>query len=190
VTRPTSFSITATSSRSETLSALEITYWRIDAGPRRRCTGGRGLDDRELAARELRIVAERGAQRPRRCELGQQQLAPPRFVQLPVSRRHVRLAQQLLDHLLVDLGVLPQVDGREVEAESRRCLAQHPQPPVGEELAAARAQARVDHVEGGRELAALAYGRALATAAAMREPQPELLRGREEARVDPVSARR
>ena len=73
---------------------------------------GGSLEDGELAAGELRVAPEGGAQQPRRAQLGEQDALARGLVAGEVVALDARLRKQLRHDDLVDLRVLAQVERR------------------------------------------------------------------------------
>ena len=72
---------------------------------------------------------------------------------------HAGPGQQLGDHLLVDVGVLPHVQTGQVKSEDVHGFPQPGQPVVGQQRAAVGAQRGVDGVEIGQQLPRRRVGR-------------------------------
>ena len=134
---------------------------------------GRLRDDRELPGRQFGIAHERRTQGARRGQFRQQQGLPRGLVELEIVGCHARLAEELRDHLLVDVRVLAQVHRGEVEAEAAHGAAQPAQASVGQPVRIARAQAGIDHVEVGSEGGRIGIGLALAHRGAVLALQAE-----------------
>ena len=104
----------------------------------------------------LRASSDSSAPAPtsgrRVAEFGDQQLDPVRLGQRRVVGMHARPRQQLGDHLLVHVGVLPHVEAGQVKPEDAHRFPQPGQPIVGQHRAAVGAQRRVDDIEVGQQL--------------------------------------
>ncbi len=112
----------------------------------------RALEDAELAARELRVTRAQHAQRSRVVEQTQQQAASRRLVERGVVGFDARDLQQLGDHRFVLVGALPQVDGREMEAEHLHRALQRRQPRCDQRVRMVRLQRVLDHLQVGEQL--------------------------------------
>ena len=91
--------------------------------------------------------------------------------------------QDFRHRALVHVGILPEVDRGEMEAEHVEGAPQRPQPTAGDDRAAVRPQRGVDHVEIGREFLDASVGRRVADRLAERHHMVELARGPGEARI-------
>ena len=142
------------------------------------------LEDRELRARALAVGRKRGAQQPRRRELAQQQgdagvLAEREIVDLDAGD-----AQQLGDRGLVNVGVLPQVERRQVEAERAQREAQRREPVAGERRGAVGGERSADDREVGVEGLGRRVGRQLGVRRTRGDVARDLARGRGKPRID------
>ncbi len=90
----------------------------------------RHVQDLQLGGRFLRIGKMRRDQRSRIADLGQEQSDARMLGQLPVARAGAGGIEQLVHDPLVHVGILPQVDRREVEAEHAHGAAQSAQPSL------------------------------------------------------------
>jgi len=89
---------------------------------------GRGAENRKLGGRLSRIGHEWRGEGPRRCELRQQQSHALILAEPGIASARTRRLQQLADRVFVYVGVLTQVDTRQVEAEYVDGTAQSPEP--------------------------------------------------------------
>jgi hypothetical protein len=93
------------------------------------------MEDRQLAARLVRVVDAGRRQRPRRGELVEQQRDAGVLVQRQVVDAGARDRQQFGHGALMHVGVLPQVERRQVEAEDGTGMAQAAQAAAPEQAA-------------------------------------------------------
>ena len=138
---------------------------------------GRRRDDVQFLAGQFRQFGIGTDQRPAGRQFGRQQRHPLRFLQRRVVRVHARPREQLGDHLLMHLGVLPHVQPAQVEAESGHRLTQSGQAVVGEQRAAVRAQRSVDLIEVTEQLLRRPIGRQSTVEAVLRLAVQSVRRG-------------
>ena len=113
----------------------------------------RGLEDRQFALRQLAVDGGPHAQRPRVVEQPEQQRAPADFVERAVVGLDARHLEQFGQHGLVLVRTLPQVDGREMEAEHLHRAHQRVQARSGQRLRMVRQQRRLDDAQVRMEFA-------------------------------------
>ncbi len=156
-----------------------------NAGPSEKpvCRGGR-LEDGELGGSELRVPGERGAQGAGIGELGQQDALALPLGELAVAGDDARLAEQLVQHRVMHVGVLPKVDGCEMKTERSHGFSKQSQPALGKDCVAAGAKRAIDHIERGRQLRAIGIAARASHGAAMGGPQTQGLGRRDEPRID------
>ena len=82
------------------------------------------------------------------------------------------------------LGILPQVDAREVEAEHFDRAPQGAQPPARDQRRAVGEQRTIEHVEIGAQLGGLRVGLRLRHRVARQHDLTESARGRDQPRID------
>ena len=111
----------------------------------------RGVEDGQLAARLLAVVQIGRAQRAGRGQLGGQQVDALGLGQRQVVGAAPGLRQQLGHGLHVHVGVLAQVDGREVKAEHLHRALEPRQPAGGQRRAAVAAQRIRQHGQLGAQ---------------------------------------
>ncbi len=111
--------------------------------------GGGRAQHRQLAQRLVRIVGQRRSERPQRRQLRLQQPATLASARPAVVVAGAGNLQQLGDDPLVHVGVLAQVERRQVEAEAVDCADQVGEPAVREERAVVGDQRRLDGLQVG-----------------------------------------
>ncbi len=119
---------------------------------------GGGARDRQLALGFGRELHEGRGQRARRAQFVDQHLDTLLLAQFEVVAADVGVGQQFGDHALVHVGVLAQVECRQVEAEHARGVAQPAQAAARDQRRLVTDQRVVDHVEVAHELFGVAVG--------------------------------
>ena len=140
--------------------------------------------DFEFAPGLGRVLDVRRTEQPRRREFLGQHAHARGLVEGFVAHVRSRDGEQLRDDALVHVGVLAQVDRRQVEAEDGHGPPQLAQPPAGEQGRAVRLQRVVDRLEVGPELRRARVGRRLGDRVPQRRVLVEGARGGGDSRVD------
>jgi hypothetical protein len=117
-----------------------------------------GVEDRQLAARFVRIVDAGRRQRPWRGEFLQQQGDAAGLVERLIIGAGAGDGEQFGDGAGMDVRVLPQVERRQVEAEDGDGMAQAAQAATAEQAALVADQGTVQHVEVGGEFGGRGIG--------------------------------
>ncbi|GLE51044.1 hypothetical protein ATCCBAA256_06300 [Mycobacterium montefiorense] len=107
------------------------------------------LDHTQFLMGQLRQPGAVAEQWSPRTQLARQQFHPLVFGQRAVVGVHAGPCQQLGDHFLVYVRVLPHIQATQVKPEDVHALSQQAQPILGQHRAAVRAQRGVDDVEVG-----------------------------------------
>ena len=106
------------------------------------------------------------------------------FVEAEIIDAGIGGGEKLGDGALVDIGILPHVERREVEAEDVDRAAQRPQPAAREDRAAVGFQRVGDDREVGGEFGGLGVRLGVGQRLAQRHDVIELARGLGEARIE------
>jgi hypothetical protein len=109
--------------------------------------GAGGAEDRQLAAGLFGVVEPRRGQQARAGELVEEHLDAAGFVLGQVVAGGVDGLDELGHHALVHVGVLAQVDGRQVEAEHAHRPAQVAQAAAGQGAEPVGGEGAVDDFE-------------------------------------------
>ena len=112
----------------------------------------RHVQDLQLGGRFRRIGKMRRDQGSRIADLGQEERNARMLGQLPVARAGAGGIEQLVHDPLVHVGILPQVDRREVEAEYAHGAAQSAQPSLRQVARTICRQRIVNRLEIGAQL--------------------------------------
>ena len=112
---------------------------------------GRGAKESEFARRLLAVSDERREQRAGRNKFATQELHPLSLAQRLVVEARRRCREKLSDCALVNVGVLPEVDGREMKAEHVHGALQGAQAPASDDAGVGLPQRERDGREVGAE---------------------------------------
>ena len=144
---------------------------------------GGGAEDAKLAARLLAVGDEGRDQRTGRGQFPQQEFDALGFVHALVVEARDRGGEELGDGALVYVGVLPEIDRRQAEAEHVDRPLQRPQATPRQDRAAVGLERLGDGVEIGGELFDARVGRRVGQRMAERHDMIEVARGLGEARI-------
>ena len=140
--------------------------------------------DRQLRGRLRGISQERRRKQSRGLQLLAQEGDAGSFGEAGIVRVSAGHREQLADRALMHRGILPQIDAREMEAESVGCATQAAQPTARERRRAVGRERMIKNAEVGNELGSLGVRRRLTEGVARRLSLLERPRRRREARID------
>ncbi len=146
--------------------------------------GQRGLEDRQLALHQRRVVVPDDAQRPRVVEQALQQRAPGRLGECGVVGLEARGAQQLGNDRRVLVRALTQVERREMEAEDLQRAHQRRQPRRDQRAGVVVVQRGFDDAQVGKAVVGRRIRVLRRDGVAQRAGARERLQRRRQPRVD------
>ena len=144
---------------------------------------GRGAKESEFARRLLAVSNERREQRAGRDKFATQELHPFRLAQRLVVEARRRGCKKLGDRALVDIRVLPEVDGRQMKAEHVDSALQGAQAPASDDAGVGLPQRERDGREVGAEFRCGRIGRTIDDRLTKGDDMVKLTRRLGEARI-------